>query len=57
MFTLYAWLQGIAVTPGSYVPVGTTLGWAGVGPGRAESGVYFEVRDKQKASDPVAWLR
>jgi septal ring factor EnvC (AmiA/AmiB activator) len=57
MFTLYAWLQGIAVTPGSYVPVGTTLGWAGVGPGRAESGLYFEVRDRQKASDPVAWLR
>ncbi|MFN2387340.1 MAG: murein hydrolase activator EnvC [Thermoanaerobaculia bacterium] len=57
MFTLYAWLQGIAVTTGSYVPVGTTVGWAGVGPGRAEPGLYFEVRDKQKASDPVAWLR
>ena len=57
MFTLYAWLQGIAVTSGSYVPVGTTLGYAGVGPGRAEAGLYFEIRDRQKASDPVAWLR
>ena len=43
-----------------YVVVATTIvqvGLAGYGPGRDESGVYFEVRDRQKASDPVAWLR
>ncbi|MGE5275900.1 MAG: murein hydrolase activator EnvC family protein [Acidobacteriota bacterium] len=57
VLTLYAWLQAVSVTPGSYVPVGATVGLAGVGPGREESGVYFEVRDRQKASDPVAWLR
>jgi len=57
VFTLYAWLQSIAVTPGSFVPVGATVGLAGVGPGREEAGLYFEVRDRQKANDPVAWLR
>ncbi len=57
VFTLYAWLQGIAVAPGAYVPPGGTIGWAGVGPGRDEAGLYFEVRDRQKAADPVAWLR
>ena len=33
------------------------IGAAGYGPGRDEPGVYFEIRDRQKASDPVAWLR
>lgn len=57
VLTLYAWLQAVSVTPGSYVPVGTAVGLTGIGPGREEPGVYFEVRDRQKASDPVAWLR
>jgi len=57
VFTLYAWLQSIAVTPGSFVPLGSTIGQAGTGPGREEAGLYFEVRDHQKANDPVAWLR
>jgi murein hydrolase activator len=57
VFTLYAWLQSVAVSPGSFVPAGTVLGMAGTGPGRDEPGLYFEVRDRQKASDPVAWLR
>lgn len=57
VLTLYAWLQAVSVTPGSYVPVGAPVGLAGIGPGREEPGVYFEVRDRQKASDPVAWLR
>jgi septal ring factor EnvC (AmiA/AmiB activator) len=57
VLTLYAWLQAVSVTPGSYVPAGATVGLAGAGPGREESGVYFEVRDRQKAQDPVAWLR
>ncbi|HSS45748.1 MAG TPA: peptidoglycan DD-metalloendopeptidase family protein [Thermoanaerobaculia bacterium] len=57
VFTLYAWLQSVSVAPGSYVPVGSRIGRAGTGPGREEPGLYFEVRDRQKASDPVAWLR
>lgn len=57
VFTLYAWLQSITVVPGTYVPVGSEVGLAGTGPGRDEPGLYFEVRDHQKANDPVAWLR
>ncbi len=57
VFTLYAWLQSVSVAPASYVPVGSRIGTAGTGPGREEPGLYFEVRDSQKASDPVAWLR
>jgi septal ring factor EnvC (AmiA/AmiB activator) len=57
VLTLYAWLRGISVAAGTYVPVGSPVGSAGVGPGREDAGVYFEVRDRQKAQDPVAWLR
>jgi septal ring factor EnvC (AmiA/AmiB activator) len=57
VLTLYAWLQSVSIRPGTYVPAGMTIGTAGTGPGRDEPGLYFEVRDRQKASDPVAWLR
>lgn len=57
VFTLYAWLQAVSVAPGTVVPAGTAVGVSGTGPGRADPGVYFEIRDRQKASDPVAWLR
>jgi septal ring factor EnvC (AmiA/AmiB activator) len=57
MLTLYAWLQAVSVRAGVPVAVGTEVGLAGYGPGREEPGLYFEVRDRQKATDPVAWLR
>lgn len=57
VFTLYAWLRAVSVRPGTYVAAGGTIGLAGVGPGRDEPGLYLEVRDRQKATDPVAWLR
>jgi septal ring factor EnvC (AmiA/AmiB activator) len=57
MLSLYAWLQGVAVKPGEPVAVGAAVGVAGYGPGRDEPGVYFELRDRQKATDPIAWLR
>jgi septal ring factor EnvC (AmiA/AmiB activator) len=57
MLSLYAWLQGVAVKPGEPVAVGAAVGVAGYGPGRDEPGVYFELRDRQRATDPIAWLR
>ena len=57
MLTLYAWLQAVMVRAGTPVPVGAEIGTTGYGPGRDEPGLYFEVRDRQKAADPVAWLR
>ncbi len=57
VFTLYAWLQSVGVAAGTSIPAGAPVGTAGWGPGRDEPGLYFEVRDHQKAADPVAWLR
>ena len=57
VFTLYAWLQSVAVPAGASVAAGGSVGATGWGPGRDEPGLYFEVRDHQKANDPVAWLR
>jgi septal ring factor EnvC (AmiA/AmiB activator) len=57
MLTLYAWLQAVSVRAGVPVAVGSEIGLAGYGPGRDEPGLYFEVRDRQRAMDPVAWLR
>jgi murein hydrolase activator len=57
VLTLYAWLQSVAIRAGTYVPAGMTIGVSGTGPARDEPGLYFEVRDRQRASDPVAWLR
>ena len=57
VFTLYAWLQSVGVSAGTSIPAGAPVGTAGWGPGRDEPGLYFEVRDHQKAADPVAWLR
>ena len=57
VLTLYAWLQSVGVAAGAQVPAGAAVGAAGWGPGRDEPGLYFEVRDHQKANDPVAWLR
>jgi septal ring factor EnvC (AmiA/AmiB activator) len=57
VFSLYAWLQGLSVSQGDYVQAGSVVGSAGIGPGREEAGLYFELRDHQKAADPVAWLR
>jgi septal ring factor EnvC (AmiA/AmiB activator) len=57
MLSLYAWLQAVTVKPGLPVAVGAEIGMAGYGPGRDEPGVYFEVRDRQRATDPIAWLR
>ena len=57
MLTLYAWLQAVSVRAGDLRRRRHRVGLAGYGPGRDEPGVYFEVRDRQKARDPVAWLR
>ena len=58
MLTLYAWLQAVSVEPGEPgAGRAPRSGWRATGPGRDEPGVYFEVRDRQKAIDPVAWLR
>mgnify|MGYP003693610317 CR=1 FL=1 len=57
VFTLYAWLQTGGVRRRIVRSRGERRRGDGMGPGRDEPGLYFEVRDHQKANDPVAWLR
>jgi septal ring factor EnvC (AmiA/AmiB activator)/transglutaminase-like putative cysteine protease len=57
VLTLYARLRSILVRVGEVVSTGDRIGLIGVGPGESEPSLYFEVRDHQKATDPLAWLR
>ncbi len=57
VLTLYARLRSIAVRVGDVVSTGDPIGLVGIGPGETEPSLYFEVRDRQKATDPLGWLR
>jgi len=57
VLTLYARLRSILVRVGDVVATGDRIGLVGIGPGETEPSLYFEVRDHQKATDPVSWLR
>jgi len=57
VLTLYARLRSILVRPGEVVAAGDRIGLVGIGPGETEPSLYFEVRDYQKATDPLSWLR
>jgi septal ring factor EnvC (AmiA/AmiB activator) len=57
VLTLYARLRSIFVHNGDVVATGDRVGLVGIGPGETEPSLYFEVRDHQKATDPMSWLR
>ncbi len=57
VLTLYARLRSILVRAGDAVSTGDRIGLVGIGPGETEPSLYFEVRDRQKAADPLGWLR
>lgn len=57
VLTLYARLRSILVRPGDVVSTGDRVGLVGMGPGETAPSLYFEVRDHQKATDPLSWLR
>ena len=57
VLTLYARLRSILVHNGDVVATGDRVGLVGIGPGETEPSLYFEVRDHQKATDPMSWLR
>lgn len=57
VLTLYARLRSILVHTGDVVATGDRIGLVGIGPGETEPSLYFEVRDHQKATDPMTWLR
>ncbi|MGH9442026.1 MAG: transglutaminaseTgpA domain-containing protein [Thermoanaerobaculia bacterium] len=57
VLTLYARLRSILVRVGDIVSTGDRIGLVGVGPGETDPSLYFEIRDHQKATDPLGWLR
>jgi septal ring factor EnvC (AmiA/AmiB activator) len=57
VLSLYARLRAIHVHVGDFVSAGDRVGLVGIGPGETEPSLYFEIRDHQKAADPLAWLR
>jgi septal ring factor EnvC (AmiA/AmiB activator) len=50
VFTLYAGLAGISVARDELVSIGQRIG-------RADSGLYFEVREENRPVDPAEWIR
>jgi septal ring factor EnvC (AmiA/AmiB activator) len=55
--TLYAFNQSLYKKVGDLVKAGTVIAAVGKSGGREESGLYFGIRHKGKAVDPVLWCR
>jgi septal ring factor EnvC (AmiA/AmiB activator) len=55
-YSLYAYLSESRVTVGREVEKGEILGLAGYNPSAEGPGLYFELRFKQKAINPMHWL-
>ena len=55
--SLYGYNQSVAVKEGQLVKAGQKLGEAGNSGGQSKSGLYFEIRRKGVAVNPLGWLR
>ncbi len=55
-YTLYAYLSESSTQIGQEVEKGETIGLAGYYPKINSHGIYFELRFKQKAINPIPWL-
>ncbi len=55
-YSLYAYLSESTLQIGQEVEKGETIGLAGYYPRINSNGIYFELRFKQKAINPVPWL-
>ena len=54
--SLYAHSDVLYKQVGDTVDTGETIATAGRSGGQSESGLYFEIRSKGVAIDPLAWL-
>lgn len=54
--SIYTGLGGVSVSPGSRVAARQGIGTSGSLPA-GEQGLYFEIRYRNKAMNPLAWLR
>ena len=55
--SLYGYNQSVAVKEGQLVKAGQKLGEVGNSGGQSKSGLYFEIRRKGVAVNPLSWLR
>ena len=55
--SLYGYNQSVAVKEGQLVKAGQKLGEVGNSGGQSKSGLYFEIRRKGVAVNPLGWLR
>jgi len=55
--SLYGHNQNLLKQPGSRINAGETIALAGMSGGQALSGLYFEIREKGEAVNPLQWLR
>lgn len=56
-YSLYAFLSDTSVSVGSEVKLGQQIGTCGFYPAAKGNGLYFELRFKQKAINPLKWLQ
>jgi len=57
LMSLYGHNQSLLKSPGDVVRTGDHLALVGQSGGRDRSGLYFEIRQKGAAADPLRWLR
>ena len=55
--SLYGYNQSVAVKEGQLVKAGQKLGEVGNSGGQSKNGLYFEIRRKGVAVNPLGWLR
>lgn len=56
-FSLYGFLSKLGVKEGEAVTAGSQIGRAGLDPLTGESGLYLEIRRRERPLDAAAWLR
>ncbi|SNY57380.1 Septal ring factor EnvC, activator of murein hydrolases AmiA and AmiB [Arsukibacterium tuosuense] len=54
--SLYGHNQNILKQPGEQIIAGETIALVGMSGGQANAGLYFEIREKGDAVNPLAWL-
>jgi septal ring factor EnvC (AmiA/AmiB activator) len=54
--SLYGHNQNLLKQPGARINEGETIALAGMSGGQASAGLYFEIREKGEAVNPMQWL-
>lgn len=54
--SLYGHNQSLLKKPGARISAGETIAQAGTSGGQASAGLYFEIREKGEAVNPMLWL-